>query len=99
MSTLRGVQILLESEQYEALAEIAEQEGRTISDLVQESVFRYLAERAEEAQSVAALRAIERLTQIRAAIREEQGVYQGDLQAEIRAEWEQDFDRVWRGEA
>jgi hypothetical protein len=98
MSALHRAQLLLESEQHEALAEIAEQEGRSISDLVREIVRQHLAERAEAAQTTAALQAIERLSQIRAAVREEYGVYQGDLLAEVREEWEQDVERVWRGE-
>jgi hypothetical protein len=96
---MQRIQLSLESEQYEILAEIAEQEGWTISDLVRESISRYLAERAEEAQSVAALRAIEKLTQIREAIREDQGLHQCDLLAEVRAGWEQDAERVWRDES
>ncbi|MFC2037377.1 ribbon-helix-helix protein, CopG family [Chloroflexota bacterium] len=63
MSTLHRAQLLLESEQHAALAEIAEQEGRSISDLVREIVRRHLAERAEEAKILTALQAIERLTQ------------------------------------
>lgn len=98
MSVLHRAQLLLESEQHEALAEIAEREGRSISDLVREIVRQHLAERAEAAQTTAALQAIERLSQIRAAVREEHGVYQGDLLAEVREEWEQDVERVWRGE-
>jgi predicted DNA-binding ribbon-helix-helix protein len=90
---------LLESEQHEALAEIAEQEGRSISDLVREIVGKHLTERAQEAQLASALQAIERLSQIRATLREEQGIYQSDPLAEVRAEWEEDVERVWRGEA
>ena len=99
MSTLHRAQLLLESEQHEALAEIAEQEGRSISDLVREIVRRHLGERAREAQILTALQAIERLTQIRARLQEEHGIYQGDPLAEVRAEWEEDVERVWRGEA
>ena len=99
MSTLHRAQLLLESEQHEALAEIAEQEGRSISDLVREIVRRHLVERDREAQILAALQAIERLTEIREGLREEHGMYQGDPLAEVRAEWEEDVERVWRGEA
>ena len=99
MSTLHRAQLLLESEQHEALADIAKQEGRSISDLVREIVRHHLAERAREAQSFTALQAVEQLTQIRATLREEHGIYQGDFLAEVRAEWEKDAERVWRGEA
>jgi predicted DNA-binding protein len=99
MSTLHRAQILLESEQHQALAEIAEQEGRSISDLVREIVRQHLAERRQQAQQLAALEAIERLTQIRARLQEERGLYQGDPLAEVRAEWEKDVERTWQGDA
>ena len=99
MSTLHRAQLLLESEQHVALAEIAEQEGRSISDLVREIIRGHLAERDQEAQITIALQAIGRLTQIRARLREEHGIYQGDPLAEVRAEWEKDVERVWRGGA
>ena len=99
MSTLHRAQLLLESEQHEALAEIAEQEGRSISDLVREIVRHHLGERAREAQISTALQAIERLTQIREMLREEHGIYLSNPLAEVRAEWEEDVERVWRAEA
>ena len=98
MSALHRAQLLLESGQYAALAEIAEKEGRSISNLVREIVRQHLDKRAEETQAATALQAIERLTQIRTAVREEHGIYQGDLLAEVRREWEQDVERAWRGE-
>lgn len=99
MSTLYRAQLLLESEQHQALAEIAEQEGRSISDLVREIVRQHLAERRQQAQQLTALQAIERLTQIRARLQEEHGMYQGDPLAEVRAEWEEDVERTWQGDA
>jgi len=99
MSTLHRAQLLLESEQHQALAEIAEQEGRSISDLVREIVRQHLAERRQQAQQLTALQAIERLTQVRARLQEEHGMYQGDPLAEVRAEWEEDIERTWQGDA
>ena len=99
MSTLHRAQLLLESEQHEALAEIAKQEGRSISDLVREIVRRFLSERAQETQIFSALQAIDRTTEIRTRLLDEHGIYQGDPQAEIRAEWEEEVERVWRGDA
>ena len=99
MSTLHRAQLLLESEQHQALAEIAEQEGRSISDLVREIVRQHLAERSQQAQQLTALQAIERLSQIRARLQEEHGLYQGDPLAEVRAAWEEDVERTWQGDA
>lgn len=99
MGTLYRAQLLLEPEQHQALAEIAEQEGRSISDLVREIVGHHLAERSQQAQTLSALQAIERLTQIRAELQAEHGILQGDLLAEARAEWEEDVERIWRGDS
>jgi len=99
MSKLYRAQILLESEQHQVLAEIAEHEGRSISDLVREIVRHHLAERRQQAQQLTALQAIEQLTQIRARLQEEHGVYQDDPLAEVRAEWEEDVERTWQGDA
>lgn len=98
MDRLHRTQLLLESGQHEALARIAEQEGRSISDLMREIVRQHLAEREKETEVRDALQAIEDLTNIRARIREEHGVYQGDLLAEVRAEREEDVERTWRQE-
>ena len=99
MSTLYRAQLLLESDQHEALAEIAQQEERSISDLVREIVRQHLAERDDKARKQREMQAIEQLTQIRARLKEEHGVYQGDLLAEVRAEQEEEMVRIWRGEA
>jgi predicted DNA-binding ribbon-helix-helix protein len=99
MSTLHRAQLLLESEQHQALAEIAEQEGRSISDLVREIVRQHLAERRQQAERLASLQAIERLTQIRTRLQEEHGMYPGEPLAEVRAEWEEDVERTWQGDA
>ncbi len=99
MRTLHRAQLLLEPEQHEALAEIAEQEGRSISDLVREIVRQHLAERDDETRKLTALQAIEELTQMRTRLREQHGMYHGDPLAEVRAEWEENVEQLWRGEA
>jgi len=98
MSTLHRAQILLESEQHQALAEIAEREGRSISDLVREILRQHLAERRQQAEQLAAVQAIEQLARIRGRLQEEYGMYQGDLLTEVRAEWEKDVERTWQGD-
>ena len=98
MSTLYRAQILLEPEQHQTLAQIAQSEGRSISEVVREIVGQYLAAREQIAQLQQDLQAIEALTQIRQRIQTEYGIYQGDLLSEIRAEREQDIERVWRNE-
>ena len=58
-----------------------------------------LEERTRETQILTALQAIDRIAEIRASLHQRQGTYPGDPQAEVRAEWEEDIERVWRGEA
>ena len=98
MSRLHRAQILIESDQHEALTEIAETEGRSMSDIVREILRLHLRERSREAKAVAAVKAIDRLTEIRSALRETRGVYQGDPVAEVREAREEDIGRVWRDE-
>ena len=98
MSTLYRAQILLEPEQHQALTEIAQREGRSISDLVREIVGRHLAERDREVQLQRELQAIQELTHIRKQIQEQHGIYHVDLVAEVREERDRDTERVWGDE-
>ena len=91
-------QILLEPEQHEALAQVAQQENRSISDLVREIVREWLAAQDHEAQRQREMQALEELTQLRLKIQEKHGVYAGDLIEEVRAERDAEIERVWRGE-
>jgi len=99
MSTLHRAQLLLELEQHQALAEIARREGRSISDLMREIVRQYLVERYQAARKQREMQAIEGLAQIRERLKDEHGVYRGDLLAEVRGEREGEVERIWRGEA
>lgn len=98
MSTLYRAQILLEQEQHDALKQIAREDGQSLSAVVREIVRQYFAERENDARKKRELQALENLARIRTQIREQHGIYQGDLLADVRAEWEQDLERVWRGE-
>ena len=98
MSTLYRAQILLEPEQHQALTEIAQREGRSISDLVREIVGRHLAERDREVRLQRELQAIEELAHIRKQIQEQHGIYHVDLVAEVREERDRDMERVWGDE-
>jgi hypothetical protein len=98
MGNLYRAQILLEPEQHRMLADIAEKEGRSISEVVREIVGQYLAERQQETQLQKEMQAIEALTQIRRQIEQKHGVCHRDLLAEIRAERAQEFERIWNQE-
>jgi hypothetical protein len=99
MSTYYRAQILLEPEQHRTLAELAEREGRSISDLVRESVQAYLVKREREARREREQQALDRLAEIRARIQAQHGILDVDLVAEVREERDRDNERVWRGEA
>ncbi|MEW5958842.1 MAG: hypothetical protein AB1801_14005 [Chloroflexota bacterium] len=95
MGNLYRAQILLEPDQHRTLAQIAEQERRSISEVVRQIVGQYLVEREQATQLQREMQAIDTLTQIRRQIEQKHGVYQGDILSEIRAEREQEIDRVW----
>jgi hypothetical protein len=85
---LRRTQVLLETEQHEALGEIARRQGRSLSDLLREIVRGYLLERAQGEEKLRGLAALQELSRLREENRRQYGVYQGDLIAEVRAERE-----------
>lgn len=96
---LYRAQILLEKEQHEVLAEMAEAQDRSISDLVREIIDDYLSQQEKEDQLERELQALRRLREIREEARQRYGVYQGDLIHEVRDERDQDMERIWKGEA
>ena len=97
-NTMYRAQILLEPQQHAALAEIAQRENRSISDVVREIIREWLEGQDHEARLTRELTALEELTRLRLAIQEEHGIYTGDLIEEVRAERDEEFDRVLRGE-
>ncbi len=99
MSVKYRAQILLKPEQHAALAEIAQNENRSISDLVREIMDWWLDQQDREEKLARELQALDELSQLRLTIQEKHGVYTGDLLEEARSERDEDIDRVWRGEA
>jgi predicted DNA-binding protein len=87
-------QILLEPDQHRKLKQLAERQGRSISDVAREIVSSGLQAMAdeEEARSARWVDVQRRLRVIRDAARSRRGVYQGDLVGEIRAERSRDQD-------
>ena len=85
-------QILLEPRQYQALAELARRESRSISAVVREVLRRHLQEQDAVAQRRRELQALDALQTVREEAARCYGVYQGDLLAEARAEREAQMD-------
>jgi Arc/MetJ-type ribon-helix-helix transcriptional regulator len=95
---MHRAQILIDPEQHTALANLAQKENRSISDLVREIVQEYLDQQNRKTRLQRELQALEALSQLRRVIQEEKGIYAGDLIEESRHERDEDVDRVWRGE-
>lgn len=89
-------QILLEKEQHEALQQIAEQDRRSLSELMREIIRTYLANDERERQLEQELNALDELDKIRARIAERAGVYEGDLLAEVRADRDAQLEEIAR---
>ena len=87
--------MLLEPGQHNALAEVARREKRSISELVREIVDQQDEQHLWEMR----MQALERLGQIRERIQQDYVSYKSNLIEEARSERDEDFDRVWRGEA
>ena len=95
MGTLYRAQILLEPEQHQTLAEIAKNDGRSISDVVREIIREYLAEQSRDEQLERELAALESLAQMRQKIQARHGIINRDLVTEIRSEREADLEQAW----
>jgi len=91
-------QILLDREQHKRLRQVAEREGRSISDVAREVIDIGLDALTSPAKARTKRRtlALERLSAIREAARSRHGVCQGDFVAEARADREQTLDRTRR---
>jgi hypothetical protein len=98
MSAKYRAQILLEPEQHEALAEIAQRQNRSISNVVREILNDWLSTQERASQRRRELEALEELTRLRLRVQERHGIYIGDPVEEIRAGIDEDIARVWRGD-
>jgi predicted DNA-binding protein len=91
-------QILLEPEQHRRLKQIAERQGRSISDVARGIVSAGLEAMAaeDEARAVRWTQVQQHLRVIRERAQARKGIYQGDLVGQIRAERDEDLDAVRR---
>ena len=90
-------QILLEPEQHQTLKQIAKREGRSLSDVAREVIQIGLDIRQSDSEKIWKKRqqAMQELRQIREAVQQTYGIYEGDLIAEARANREKQSEDVW----
>ena len=95
MATKYRAQILLEPEQQKSLAALAEERGRSISDLVRQAVQEFLDAETQVARRGRQEAAFEGLARLREQIRSRHGVLGVDLVRETREEREAQLDHIW----
>lgn len=94
---LYRTQILLEPEQQRSLADIAQQQKRSISDLIRQIIRDWLDKRDQESMQANRLHAMDEIHQLRLIVMETHGIYQANFLEEARKEREEDFERILRG--
>ncbi len=92
----QGFQVLLDSQQYETLAQLASLQNRTVSDVVQQVV--RLGLEALEEQKQQRQEALNCLECLREEIYQTHGMYPGDIVAEIRTQREKEIEQMLKGE-
>ncbi|MBM3189142.1 MAG: hypothetical protein FJZ90_10530 [Chloroflexi bacterium] len=92
-------QLLLTPALRKRLEQVAQREGRSLSDVARRALEEGLdaMEAKGEARERQRLDVLEELAEIRHEMASRYGVYEGDLVAEARAEREEQLDRVMRG--
>jgi hypothetical protein len=94
MTTLDRMQILIERDQHQKLAEMARRKGRSASDLVREWVREGIAEEDCESRKERIRETMKRLDRFRAEFVAEHGVLNVDPIEEVRRESEEEIDRM-----
>lgn len=97
MSELQRVQVLIQASQHEQLVKLAKSKGQSVSAVIREMIDKGLDPR--EGKKEEWREALEELTRTRKELEREHGIITRDLLAEVRAEREEDMERVWRGES
>jgi hypothetical protein len=99
MTQLYRTQVLLEQTQHDTLRELAEAEGRSMSEIIREAVAEYLVDQERARKRESWLKTLDELTEIREAIRRESGNFPEELILNDRAEREEElFQRMWGDE-
>ncbi|MBM4034416.1 MAG: ribbon-helix-helix protein, CopG family [Planctomycetes bacterium] len=98
MAALHRTQILLEPEQHQALAQMAQDAGRSVSDIVREILRERLARETKEAKHRELMETLARLKKFCDEVQAKHGVIDFDPVEEVREEADREMERVLRGE-
>ncbi len=97
MAVKYRAQILLEPEQQRSLAKIAEERGRSVSEVVRQAVQEFLDADLRGTHKRRQHEALLRLDVFREELQTRHGVLPVDLLQEVRDERDADMDRLWDG--
>lgn len=92
---LMRAQVLLDSEDFQRLRAMAQEQGNSLSEIVREAVLRFLEEQ-ERLKQEEFLKTLEDMRQIREKNASRYGTYHGDLVNEVRREREREIEDVWQ---
>ncbi len=95
MAELIRVQVMLDKSDQDELREIAQEQGKSVSELLRELVRRYLEEQ-HRAESEQFRRTLAKLREIRERNAARYGVYEGDLMREVREDYEREQEEKWQ---
>lgn len=95
MATKYRAQILLEPDQKQSLTRLAEEQGRSVSDLVRQAVQEFLDDETQVARRGRREAAFEDIARLREQIRSRHGVLGVDLVRETREERQAQLDHIW----
>jgi hypothetical protein len=94
MSTLDRMQVLIEHDDHQKLAEMAARKGRSASDLIREWVHKGVAEEDRDSQKAQVREALEWFDRLRAEIEAKHGVLHWDPIEEVRLEADSWLDSI-----
>uniref|UniRef100_A0A7C4L3C2 CopG family transcriptional regulator n=1 Tax=Bellilinea caldifistulae TaxID=360411 RepID=A0A7C4L3C2_9CHLR len=94
MSELIRVQVMLDKSDQVELHEIAQEQGKSVSEILRELVRRYLEEQ-RRAESEQFRRTLAKLREIRERTAAQYGVYEGDILRDVREEHEREQEEKW----
>lgn len=95
MAELIRVQVMLDKSDQDELRKIAQEQGKSVSELLRELVRRYLEEQ-RRAESEQFRRTLAKLREIRERNAARYGAYEGDLMREVREDYEREQEEKWQ---